>query len=107
MPQRRRDRRFALRFDCFDRAARRARSRSFVLLVALASCGAEREGTRAVDANDRQSDPVPISGIYDVKGVTTPVAGEDYQPTRTRLTGQRVADHASSLPNQAAPARGN
>jgi hypothetical protein len=36
-----------------------------------------------------------------------PAAGEDYQPTRTRLTGQRVADHASSLLNQAAPAHSN
>ena len=35
-----------------------------------------------------------------------PAEGEDYQPTRTRLTGQRVADSAFSRPSVAAPAPG-
>jgi hypothetical protein len=36
-----------------------------------------------------------------------PAEGEDYRPTRTRLSGRRVADSASSRPNVAAPAAGN
>ncbi len=36
-----------------------------------------------------------------------PAEGEDYQPTRTRLTGLRVSDSASSRPPVAAPVSGN
>ncbi len=66
-----------------------ARIPSVALLVALTACGNEPESSHPGAPGEGtavESDPLPISGIYDVGGVTTPLGGGEER----RITGSVI-----------------
>lgn len=81
-----------------DRAPR-ARALHFALLVGLVACGVEPDGSPAVDSTDAAEgapDPVPISGIYDVKGMTTPIGGGEGRRIAGTVTLKHTGDSYSA-----------
>jgi hypothetical protein len=75
------------------------RALPFALLVGLVACGVEPDGSPAVDSSDPAGgapDPVPISGIYDVKGTTTPVGGGEGRPIAGTVTLKQTGDRYSA-----------
>ena len=68
-----------------------ARIPSIVLLALLLACGREPEGSAALDAPGDgaavESVPLPISGIYDVEGVTAPLGGRRGGEGERRIAG--------------------
>jgi hypothetical protein len=83
-----------------DRAPR-ARALPFALLVGLLACGVEPDASLTADSTDparSAPDPVPISGIYDVRGVTTPVGGgEERRISGTVILKQTGDSYSASF----------